>query len=349
VNFLILCFSGIILIWKDELEGKKSNTHQINERWNSQSYALTAQEISHKYSNNKILSIFKDESNLIQVRLGNKSQVKFKGAQKKVFDLYGKELELFNTKDSTWLDWTLRLHRQLLMGGSGKYLIALIGLFIVFVIISGILIIPSFKGIKDRHGVRFTVSRLHQKIGTLTFSWLVLITFTGIFLALNSLLIGLFLQNALNGHRILNPIMNDSNQLIGIGSVIEKVERVLPEYEIDFIAFPNTEFSLPNSYALLLEKSKDKKIAFVKNLSSLDLVVVDLPWYLKLLVVSEPLHFGNYGGKALKLLWSIFGFLSGVIPLTGYINYFFRRIKKNNRFNQFKEKLSIVLQRRRLI
>ena len=31
----------------------------------------------------------------------------------------------------------------------------------------------------------------------------------------------------------------------------------------------------------------------------------DLPWYLTALLVSQPLHFGDYGGQAMKLLWAL--------------------------------------------
>ena len=31
----------------------------------------------------------------------------------------------------------------------------------------------------------------------------------------------------------------------------------------------------------------------------------DLPWYLRALEVSRPLHFGDYGGLPLKIIWTL--------------------------------------------
>lgn len=52
---------------------------------------------------------------------------------------------------------------------------------------------------------------------------------------------------------------------------------------------------------------------------------VELPGYLKALFVAEPLHFGDYGGLPLKLLWSAFNLLTLFITANGAWLYFNRR------------------------
>jgi uncharacterized iron-regulated membrane protein len=32
----------------------------------------------------------------------------------------------------------------------------------------------------------------------------------------------------------------------------------------------------------------------------------DLPWYMQMLFLAQPLHFGDYGGAPLKILWALF-------------------------------------------
>ena len=34
--------------------------------------------------------------------------------------------------------------------------------------------------------------------------------------------------------------------------------------------------------------------------------VQDMPWYMKALLYSQPLHFGDYGGLPMKIIWAIF-------------------------------------------
>jgi uncharacterized iron-regulated membrane protein len=42
-----------------------------------------------------------------------------------------------------------------------------------------------------------------------------------------------------------------------------------------------------------------------------------LPWYLTVLLLSEPLHFGDYGELPLKILWTALDALTIVILVSG--------------------------------
>ena len=50
-----------------------------------------------------------------------------------------------------------------------------------------------------------------------------------------------------------------------------------------------------------------------------------MPWYVNTLFLSQPLHFGNYGGMALKVIWGVFDFLSIVVLITGIYLWVARR------------------------
>lgn len=45
--------------------------------------------------------------------------------------------------------------------------------------------------------------------------------------------------------------------------------------------------------------------------------VRELPWYMKAIVVSQPLHVGDYGGLPLKLLWTACVWLTLFITANG--------------------------------
>ncbi len=44
---------------------------------------------------------------------------------------------------------------------------------------------------------------------------------------------------------------------------------------------------------------------------------LSMPWYLRALEVSRPLHFGDYGGWPLKLIWALFDLATIVVLITG--------------------------------
>ena len=50
-----------------------------------------------------------------------------------------------------------------------------------------------------------------------------------------------------------------------------------------------------------------------------------LPWYLRALEVSRPLHFGDYGGLPLKILWAFFDLALIVVLVSGVYLWLIRR------------------------
>ena len=53
----------------------------------------------------------------------------------------------------------------------------------------------------------------------------------------------------------------------------------------------------------------------------------DLPIYLKALFVSQPLHFGDYGGLPLKIIWAVLDSFTIVVLGSGVYLYVTRRRK----------------------
>ena len=97
------------------------------------------------------------------------------------------------------------------------------------------------------------------------------------------------------------------------GSVQRSLEVALqraPGMKVGFIAFPGTAFSSPHHNTVFLRGNEP----FTSRL--LQPVLVDaktnevtatpkLPWYLAALLVSQPLHFGDYGGMPMQILWAL--------------------------------------------
>jgi uncharacterized iron-regulated membrane protein len=52
-----------------------------------------------------------------------------------------------------------------------------------------------------------------------------------------------------------------------------------------------------------------------------------LPWYLTALLLSQPLHFGDYGGQAMKLLWALLD-LATIIILGSGLYLWLKRSRK---------------------
>ena len=51
----------------------------------------------------------------------------------------------------------------------------------------------------------------------------------------------------------------------------------------------------------------------------------DLPWYITTLLVSQPLHFGDYGGLPLKIVWALLDLITIVVLGSGVYLWLVKR------------------------
>jgi uncharacterized iron-regulated membrane protein len=95
-----------------------------------------------------------------------------------------------------------------------------------------------------------------------------------------------------------------------------------PRMKLSFIAFPGSSFSSPHHTTFFMRGSEP----FTSKL--LQPVLVDartakvtaapkMPWYLTGLLVSQPLHFGDYGGMPMQILWALLDITTLVVLGSG--------------------------------
>ena len=92
--------------------------------------------------------------------------------------------------------------------------------------------------------------------------------------------------------------------------------------QVGFIAFPGTPFATPHHYGVFMHgdaalTSRLYLPVLIDAQTGALSASRSLPWYLSALLVSQPLHFGDYGGPALKLLWALLDIGTMVVLVTG--------------------------------
>jgi uncharacterized iron-regulated membrane protein len=53
----------------------------------------------------------------------------------------------------------------------------------------------------------------------------------------------------------------------------------------------------------------------------------DMPWYVTALLISQPLHFGDYGGMPMKIVWAVLDVITIVVLASGLYLWLSRRKK----------------------
>ncbi|WP_371715352.1 PepSY domain-containing protein [Granulicella sp. L56] len=100
--------------------------------------------------------------------------------------------------------------------------------------------------------------------------------------------------------------------------------------EVSSVLFPNPVFGSPRHYLV----SARGKTPVTSKMLTPTLVDVQtgaltmsggLPWYLRALELSRPLHFGDYGGLPLKIIWGLFDLVLIVVLVSGLYLWLSRR------------------------
>jgi uncharacterized iron-regulated membrane protein len=117
---------------------------------------------------------------------------------------------------------------------------------------------------------------------------------------------------------------------VSLNLVVDKVLRASPGMSLSSIAFPGSAFASPRHFTVFLKGSTP----VTRRLIAPNLVdaqtgqVVDareMPLYVKTLFLSQPLHFGDYAGLPLKILWGLLDVAAIVILGSGIYLWLGRR------------------------
>jgi len=237
----------------------------------------------------------------------------------------------------TFIALMFSLHVDLFMGLWGELFLGLMGLLFVVAIISGVVLYGPFMKKLDFGTVRYTRSRLkwldlHNLLGIVLTVWMFVVGITGFINDLATPLFGLWqitdvkqMLESYKGKETPKQI-----ELSSLQSAYNVAKKAVPEMEVMSIAFPGYEFGSPYHY--LFWAHGDKPLTsqlftpvLVDGKSSHLDAVVEMPSYLRALEVSRPLHFGDYGGTPLKVLWVLFDVGAIIVLISGLYLWFVKR------------------------
>ncbi|RMO06680.1 PepSY-associated TM helix [Pseudomonas cichorii] len=230
----------------------------------------------------------------------------------------------------------LRLHVDMYAELPGKLLLAFMGLLFVVAIVSGtVLYAPfmrklEFGTVRTGKSTRTRWLDLHNLIGVVTLTWALVVGVTGVISACADLLIASWRNNALatmiEPYRDAPPLL----QRAPATHLLDIAEAAAPGMQPDFIAFPGTRFSSEHHYAVFL-KGNTHLTAHLATPVLIDAqtlqvsALVARPWYMDALGMSQPLHFGDYGGMPMKILWAVLDVLTIIVLGSGLYLWWVRR------------------------
>lgn len=230
----------------------------------------------------------------------------------------------------------LKLHTDMFAGLPGKLFLGLMGILFCVAIVSGIVVYaPSMRkldfGAYRAHRPRIVRwLDVHNLAGILLVMWTVVVGFTGVINTWADLVLKMWQFGQLAEMTAQYKDRAVPAKLTSLNSAVEVAAHAVPGMKPSFVAFPGTVFTSKSHYAVFLRgdtplTSRLLKPALIDAETGKLTDTRDMPWYVSTLFISQPLHFGDYGGMPLKILWAILDVLTIIVLGTGVYLWLRRR------------------------
>jgi len=230
----------------------------------------------------------------------------------------------------------LKLHTDMFAGLPGKLFLGFMGFLMCVAVISGIVVYaPSMRKLSfgTYRAKRTRVVRwldVHNLAGILLVAWTLVVSFTGVINTWADLVLKAWQFGQLAEMTSQYRDRPVPTRLASINAAVEVARQAVPGMTPSFVAYPGTTFSSKSHYAVFLKgdtpiTSRLLKPALIDAETGRLTDTRDMPWYVTTLFISQPLHFGDYGGMPLKIIWAILDVITIVILITGLYLWLRRR------------------------
>lgn len=241
-----------------------------------------------------------------------------------------------------FLPLMLRLHTDLFAGLTGNLFLGAMGLSFVMAIVSGLVLYgPFMKRLAfgslraGRENRRLWWLDLHNLSGVALAMWMGIVGLTGVMNELSTPLFALWQRSDVQA--MLRPWQGQAavapSDRIPVETAFRAAQAAVPQRLVVSAVFPGSRFGTPYHYFMWSKgetplTSRLFTPILVDARTGKVTAIVSMPWYLRALEVSRPLHFGDYGGTPLKIIWTLLDLGTIIVLLTGLALWFGKRGKR---------------------
>jgi uncharacterized iron-regulated membrane protein len=182
----------------------------------------------------------------------------------------------------------------------------------------------DFGTVRTARSRRLKWLDLHNLTGIVLLAWMFVVGATGVINELSTPLFGLWQITDVKA--VLAPFHGKpapaEAELSSPQAALDAAKAAMPDRIANSVIFPGSPFGSPYHYLVWARgrqplTSRLFSPVLVDARSGKLAAVVQMPWYLRALEVSRPLHFGDYGGLPLKVLWALFDVIAIIVLASG--------------------------------
>lgn len=344
VFILMLCITGLPLIFHHEIDhwlGYSADVPEIvadsaQADADADVDAIVADALARRPGETvQFLVADPDEPNALYVRLGTSVRSADISAFF-TFDNRTGELVGDYPLGQGFMNLMLRLHVDMFAGLPGTLFLGFMGLLLIASVVSGAAVYgpharkSGFGNVRRRRSSRLRWLDMHNLLGIVTLVWLSVVTITGV---INTLSIPIFADWQTTQLAEMTERYQDDpppQALADLDAVLAAAEHAAPDKQLSFMAFPGNEFASPHHFTAFMQgntplTSRLLSPVLIDAETAEVTASAQMPWTVSTLMLSQPLHFGDYGGMPLKILWAVLDLITIVVLVTGLYLWLQRR------------------------
>jgi len=230
-----------------------------------------------------------------------------------------------------------KLHVDMFAGIPGKLFLGLMGLLFVTAIISGIMLYGpimrkfDFGMVRTEKSSRLKWLDMHNLLGIVTLAWATVVGLTGVINTMSETVIAAWRFGQLA--EMVAPYKDKpaiTGKYSSLEDAVQTAKKAAPHMTPSVLAYPGTLFSSKHHYAVFMRGNTPltSKLILPALIDAQTGKLTDMrpmPWFVNTLFISQPLHFGDYGGLPLKIIWTIFDIATIVVLISGLYLWIARR------------------------
>ena len=234
------------------------------------------------------------------------------------------------------MEFLLQLHTDMFLGLPGMLFLGAMGLLLVAAVVSGVVLYAPFMRrlpfgtLRLERAARTRWLDWHNLLGIVTVAWVLVVGVTGVVNTLATPILAYWKDPALKELTVAYDAPAPVTERASLNAAVERAKAALPGMQLQFVAFPGTDYTTDHHYAVFFHGDTPLTThmttpALIDVRTGELAAVAPMPWYVKTLSLSQPLHFGDYGGLALKIAWALLDLATIVILGSGLYLWLARR------------------------
>lgn len=340
---LMLCVSGLPLIFHDEIDAamgfdtEKSLSGVASSEGGLPLDTMLDRALAERPGEVPLFMAFSQDSPLLTVTTGPAPDAASGDMHLQFLDRVTGEA-LGPAPVNSLLDFLLQMHTDMFLGLPGMFFLGVMGISFIVALISGTVLYAPFMRrlrfgtLRTRRSLRVKRLDRHNFLGIVTLVWALVVGATGAINAFADPLTDAWrngeiaeMTAAYASSQPLSPADYGS-----IDKAMAAAQDALPGRNPQFIGFPGGSWSSGHHYAIFFQGDRPVTEHLLTP-ALVDAATGELtdartmPAINQALMMSKPLHFGDYGGLPLKILWALLTLATIWVLWTGIFLWLRRR------------------------